>query len=489
MNIVWVTSESVPFAKTGGLADVSGSLPAALGKRTNRVSVIMPCYTQIFRQKGVKFDSEADLLGVPLGNGTQWASVKIKRVSPHVTYYFIECNRFFDRPALYDHQGQEYGDNAERFIFFSRAAMECIKALKLPCDILHLNDWHCALCAVYLRSEFYRYDPSFAACRSVLTIHNIGYQGNFDKSNMVLTGLPWEYFNYQCLEYYDRINLLKAGIACADKVNTVSVNYAREILTEEYSFGLEGILRHRTAQGDLRGIANGIDIKEWDPSCDKLLPACFSVGDLAGKALCKEALQKRFSLPCRKEVPLFGVLSRLAAQKGLDVFAGALEEMLYHDDFQFVVIGSGEKSLEGRLHYLAEKYKTKIAFLCGYAPDQDAHLLEAGCDFFVMPSRYEPCGLNQMYSMRYGTLPVVRFTGGLADTVINLDLKDPAHSTGFVFRDLTEDALRNTVRWASSIYRERPQIIRKLQENAMKSDFSWNRTASLYEQMYYDAHK
>lgn len=489
MNIVWVTSESVPFAKTGGLADVSGSLPAALGKRSNRVSVIMPCYTEIFRKKNVTFDSRIDLLGVPLGNGVQWASVRIKKTSENVTYYFIECDRYFDRPSLYDFQGQEYGDNAERFIFFSRAAMECIKALNLPADILHLNDWHCALCAVYLRSDLYRKDPSFASCRSVLTIHNIGYQGNFDKSNMPLTGLGWEYFNYQCLEYYDRINLLKAGIACADQVNTVSPTYAEEILTPEYSFGLEGVLHHRAAEGKLRGILNGIDVNEWNPEKDTLLPECFSGSDLKGKALCKALLQKRFHLPVRKDVPLFGVLSRLAYQKGLDVLVRALEEMLCRDDFQFVLIGSGEHFLEEQLRFLAGKYPEKMGFFCGYAPDRDAHLLEGGCDFFIMPSRYEPCGLNQMYSMRYGTLPVVRATGGLADTVHNLDLKDTEHSSGFVFRDLTVDALRNTVRWASSIYKERPEIIRKLRKNAMKCDFSWNKTASIYEQMYHDAHK
>ena len=489
MNIVWVTSESVPFAKTGGLADVSGSLTAALGKRGNCVSVIMPCYTGIFRQKGITFDSRIDLLGVPFGGKTQWASVQIKKTAPGVTYYFIECDRYFDRTTLYDYQGGEYADNAERFIFFSRAAMECVKALKLPADILHCNDWHCALCTVYLRSDLYRNDPSFAACRSVLTIHNIGYQGNFDKSNMYWTGLGWEYFNYQCLEYYDRINLLKAGIACADQVNTVSRNYAKEILTEEYSFGLEGVLRHRNSQGKLRGILNGIDVKEWDPASDPLLPACFTAEDLKGKALCKKVLQKHFDLPCRKDVPLFGVLSRLAFQKGLDVLVRVLEDLLSAGAGQFALIGSGERFLEDHLHYLAGKYPEKIGFISGYAPDQTAHLLEAGCDFFIMPSRYEPCGLNQMYSMRYGTLPIVRFTGGLADTVQNLDLKNIAGSTGFVFGDLTEEALRNTVRWASSIYKERPEIIREMRIHAMKQDFSWNRTASLYEQMYHDAHQ
>ena len=488
MKIVWVTSEAVPYAKTGGLADVSAALPEALARNGHQVSLIMPYYPQQTGRLNLTFDSRFDLLGVPLGDHTEWAAVRIKKTAPGLTVYFIEFNRFFDRAALYDWNGREYSDNAERFIFFSRAAMECIQALQLDPDILHLNDWHCALCAVYLRSSLYSDSPAFRSCRSVMTIHNIGYQGNFDKENIRLTGLGWEFFNWHCLEFYDRLNLLKGGIMCADMVSTVSRTYAEEILSPEYGFALDPSLRHRAYEGRLRGIANGIDTEQWDPAKDKHLPKKFSPQHPGGKKICKQALQRRFGLPERPGVPLFGLLSRLAYQKGLDVFAAALEDMLYHDDFQFVLIGSGDPGLQDHFRYLAGKYPRKFAAFIGYASESDSHLLEAGSDFFVMPSRYEPCGLNQMYSMRYGTLPIVRRTGGLADTVKNYS-PDAPDSTGFVFHDLTPDALRGTIRWAADLYWKHPEEIRRMRKNGMTADFSWDHTAAQYEQMYHDAHQ
>ena len=489
MKIVWASSESVPYAKTGGLADVSASLPEALSLRGHQVSVIMPYYPQQMARLNPVFDGQLDLLGVPFGDKTEWAAVRIKKINPHLTYYFIEYNRFFDRATLYDWQGQEYPDNPQRFIFFSRAVMETVSALNLDPDILHLNDWHCALCAVYLRSSFYASRPAFRNCRSVMTIHNIGYQGNFDKGNMFWTGLGWNYFNWQCLEFYDRLNLLKGGIMCADMVSTVSHTYAEEILSPGFGFALDPSLRHRAYQGRLRGIANGIDAEDWNPAKDRRLPARYTAKNLSGKKVCKQALQNRFHLKERPDVPLFGVLSRLAYQKGLDVFAAGLEDMLYHNDFQFLLIGSGDPGLEGHFRYLAGKYPDKFAAYIGYASDADSHLLEAGCDFFIMPSRYEPCGLNQMYSMRYGTLPIVRQTGGLADTVLNYSEDTLDRSTGFVFHDLTPDALRGTIRWAAGLYYDRPEALLQMRKNGMTTDFSWDHTASEYEKMYHDAHQ
>ena len=331
MKIVWASSEAVPYAKTGGLADVSASLPEALSLRGHQVSVVMPYYPQQTARLNLTFDGQLDLLGVPFGNITEWASVRILKINPKLTYYFIEFNRFFDRATLYDWQGQEYSDNAQRFIFFSRAVMETVTALRLDPDILHLNDWHCALCAVYLRSRHYSGHPAFRNCRSVMTIHNIGYQGNFDKGNMFWTGLGWDYFNWQCLEFYDRLNLLKGGIMCADMVSTVSHTYAEEILSPEFGFALDPCLRHRAYQCRLRGIANGIDADDWNPTADRRLPARFTPKSLAGKKKCKSELQKKFRLPEKPDAPLFGVLSRLAYQKGLDVFAASLEAMLYHN--------------------------------------------------------------------------------------------------------------------------------------------------------------
>ncbi|MBO4648884.1 MAG: glycogen synthase GlgA [Lentisphaeria bacterium] len=489
MKITWVTSEAVPFAKTGGLADVSGSLPQALAERGHTVSVIMPWYPQQTGAMNLTFDSCFDLLGVPFGAGTEWASVRIKKISAGLTFYFIEYNRFFDRPALYDWNGQEYPDNAQRFIFFSRAAMECVTSLRLDPDILHLNDWHCALCAVYLRSALYAGSAAFRNCRSVMSIHNIGYQGNFDKGNLYWTGLGWEYFNWHCLEFYDRLNLLKGGIMCADMVGTVSRTYAQEILDPGFGFALDPSLRQRACEGRLRGILNGIDVRKWDPAADKLLPAKFTSARMTGKKTCKKALQKRFGLPERAGTPLFGILSRLAYQKGLDVFAAALEDMLYHNDFQFVLIGAGDLGLQDHFRWLAGKYPDKFAAFIGYASNPDAHLLEAGSDFFVMPSRYEPCGLNQMYSMRYGTLPIVRHTGGLADTVFNYSPDTLETSTGFVFHDLTPEAIRGTIRWAADVYHRDPDAIRRMRKNGMNTDFSWDHTAAQYEEMYHDAHQ
>ncbi len=490
MNIVWVSSEATPYAKTGGLADVSAALPDALAERGHEVSVIMPYYPQVMGKLGVKFDSRIDLLGVPFGDKTEWAQLQILHVKKNLTFYFVEFHRFYDRPNLYDWFGNEYSDNGMRFIFLCRAAMQAVLALKLKPDIIHANDWHAALCPIYLRSHLYRDFENFAKTRSVLTIHNIGYQGVYNKANLFWTGLGWEYFNFLCLEFYDQINMLKGGIMTADMVSTVSPTYAEEILSPGMGFNLDGPLRHCASQGRLRGILNGIDTSVWDPSADKALPAFYSKDDLAGKAQCKRAVQERFGLPQRDDVPLITVISRLAEQKGLDVFAGCLEELLLVEDVQVVLVGAGAPWLQDRFNYLAAKYPKQFAVYIGYAGEKLAHLVEAGGDFFVMPSRYEPCGLNQLYSMRYGNIPIVRKTGGLADTVVNYDPYDQIEeATGFTFWDLYPEALLKTVRWALKVYRERPEDYRQLQLNGMSRDFSWDRTAADYEKMYEDAHK
>jgi len=490
MNIVWVTSEAVPFAKTGGLADVSSALPAALADRGHEVSIIMPYYPQLMGKLGLKFQERRDLLGVPFGDKTEWAQILVLKQHKNLTYYFIEFHRFYDRPNLYDWYGNEYSDNGQRFIFLCRAAMQAVLALKLKPDILHANDWHAALCCTYLNSSLYWDFDNFKNTRSILTIHNIGYQGVFNKSNLFWTGLGWEFFNFHCLEFYDQLNLLKSGIMTARMVNTVSPTYAEEILSPGLGFNMDASLRHAASQGRLRGIINGIDTKVWNPETDAALPATFSSLDLSGKAVCKAAVQERFKLPVRADVPLITVISRLANQKGLDIFAASLDELLAKDDFQFVVVGAGEAWLQDRLNYLAAKYPKKLGVYIGYAGEKLAHLVEAGGDFFVMPSRYEPCGLNQMYSMRYGNVPIVRSTGGLADTVFNYDPYDHIdEATGFTFWDLYPAALASTIRWAAKIYKTQPDDYRKLQTNGMTKDFSWNRTATEYEQLYDDAHK
>lgn len=489
MNILWVTSEAVPFAKTGGLADVSGALPQALARRGHNVTVVMPYYPQVMGKLNLKFKDSAAPVGVPFGNTTEWMRLRSYTPEKNLTFHFIEYNRFFDRPRLYDWNGKEYDDNAQRFIFFSRAAMQTVLALGLKIDILHANDWHAALTCVYLKSHLYDSFENFRNTRSVLTIHNIGYQGRFAKENMFWTGLGWDYFNFTCLEYYDAINFMKGGIMTADMVNAVSPTYACEILSHEYSFGLEGALRNAASRGRLRGIINGIDDTEWNPQKDKLLPATFSAKDMRGKLECRRRLQAHFGLPVRDDVPLFVTISRLAAQKGLDVFADSLEQLLPYDDSQFIVIGSGDYMLEQHFQSLASRYPHKMAAYIGYAPNAVSHLAEAGADFFVMPSRYEPCGLNQMYSMRYGTLPIVRGTGGLIDTVTNFDYRQDTESTGFIFHDLYADSLAKTIRWSVDVMKNENALFNRMKINAMNRDFSWNNTAAHYEEMYLDAHR
>ena len=489
MNIVWATSEAAPYAKTGGLADVSYSLPYALAENGHNVSVFMPYYPQVMGELSDATECVCELLGVPFGdNNEEWASIRQHKVSENLSFYFIEHDRFFDRPKLYDWDGQEYSDNAERFIFLSRAIMQSVLALDLKVDVLHANDWHTSLCNVYLKSSLYNTYANFSQTKSIITIHNIGYQGVFSKSNLYWTGLGWDYFNVHCFEFYDQINFLKAGVMTSDMVTTVSPTYAEEILSPEYSFGLEHPLQHRAAQGKLRGIINGIDVQEWNPETDKLIPDNFTATDLTGKTRCKMALQKEFGLPVQADVPLYGIVSRLATQKGLDVFLDCVEVMLKEDDVQFVVIGSGEKWQETALAEYAKAYPNRFGCFIGYS-NKLAHMVEAGADFFVMPSRYEPCGLNQMYSMKYGTVPIVRSTGGLEDTVSNYSADNISAATGFKFYDLYPAALRDTMRWAASVYLNDKAAFKKIIMNGMTTDFSWHHTAEEYEELYQYANR
>ena len=299
MEILWVTSEAVPYAKTGGLADVSGALPDALAQRGHNVTVIMPYYPQVTGKLDLHFDGRVGPLGVPMGAAhEEWAIIRTLSVNKNLTFCFVEHNRYFDRPKLYDWNGKEFEDNAERFIFFSRAAMQASLALGLRPDIIHANDWHAALTCVYLKSALYNHFPAFKNTRSVLTIHNIGYQGNFDKNNMYLTGLPWDFYNYNCLEAYDRMNFLKGGVMTADMVNAVSPTYACEILSPEYGFGLDGALRNRVFHGKLRGILNRIDMNEWNHEKDKALPEKFSVHKMKGKKKAKNHSKNNSNCRC-----------------------------------------------------------------------------------------------------------------------------------------------------------------------------------------------
>lgn len=486
MNIVMIASEARPYAMTGGLADVVSSLSDALSERGNKITVILPYYKQKMKQFSNKMSVKISPLSFKFDGRTEHAQVLEIKKNSRLSYIFIEYNRYFDRPALYDWNGIEYGDNAERFIFFCRAAMQVIIQLGIHPDIIHAHDWHAALCCLYLKSHLFSGVANFAKTSSVLTIHNIAYQGCFHKSQLYFTGLGWNYFNHLCLEFYDQINLLKGGIMTADYITTVSPTHAEEILSPSYGFNLDSALRHRASAGVLRGILNGIDVDEWNPETDPLIAQNYSFDKLKGKEVCKKNLQEKMGLKVMHDLPLFAIVSRLAYQKGIDIFVSCVENMLMYDDVQFVVLASGDPNLERALHWIASKYPEKFKYVAAYDAEL-SHIIEAGADLFVMPSRYEPCGLNQMYSMRYGTLPIVRATGGLHDTVLNYDTKNPSNSTGFKFWDLYPESLLNTMRWAASVYRNERDKFRITQLNAMSKDFSWNKTAGQYEDVYVTA--
>ena len=480
MKVLFVASEVAPFRKTGGLADVAGALPKALRKRGIDVRVVMPLYASIRWSELEPLDGP---LNVPMYFGSARAAVRLGRLpGSDVPIYFLEYNRFFDRPYLYGPPGQAYPDNLERFVFLSRGAIELCKALGFIPDVIHANDWQSALVPIYVNTV--EWGQPIHGAATLFTIHNLAYQGTFDSGAMFITGLGREHFHPGELEHFGDLNLMKGAVAHSTMLSTVSPTYSREIQTQEYGFGLDGVLAARRA--DLRGILNGIDFDEWNPTADHHLASRFDAEHLEGKAVCKTALQTEVGLPVRPDRPIFGVIGRLTSQKGFDVLAHALEKLLTWD-LQVVMLGSGDPEAERFFAALAyqrgDKFRAYIGFDEGLA-----HRIEAGSDFFLMPSRFEPCGLNQMYSLRYGTLPVVRATGGLVDTVRSYDEVDGG-GTGFVFRDLTPSGLTNTIGWALSTYYERPSHIERMRRTAMAEDFSWQRAAAEYEMLYREAYQ
>ncbi len=479
LKVLFVASEVAPFRKTGGLADVAGALPKALRRRGLDVRVVMPLYAGI---KWGDLEPLDGMLNVPMYGGPLRAGVRLGRLpGSDVPIYFIEYHRFFDRPYLYGPPGQAYLDNLERFTLLSRGALELCKALAFIPDVVHANDWQTALIPAYINTV--EWARPLHASASVFTIHNLAYQGNFDGGSMFITGLGPEHYNPGEFEHFGDVNLMKGAIAHSTMLSTVSPTYGREIQTPAYGFGLDGVLAARGTE--LRGILNGIDFDEWNPTADPLLPAGFDADHPIGKAACKAALQKEVGLPVRPGTPLFGVIGRLTPQKGLDVLAYALD-LLLKWDMQLVLLGSGDSEAERFFAALSYRRGDKFRAFIGF-DDGLAHRIEAGADFFLMPSRFEPCGLNQMYSLRYGTLPIVRATGGLIDTVQNYDEKHGT-GTGFMFEDLTVAGLTNTVGWALSTYFNRPLHIEGMRRSAMAQDFSWSRAAAAYERMYHEAY-
>jgi starch synthase len=478
LKIVMISSECAPFAKTGGLADVVGALPTALKKEGHEAIVVMPLYSAVNREK-FKLRPSAAPFGVWMGNCQEWCAVWESDAAGFTTY-FIEFNKYFDRFGYYhDAQMNDYLDNAERFGFLCLAALQWCRAAGFDPDVVHTHDWQSAPAACYLK-DWYSLDPVLGRTAGVLTIHNLSYQGVYSASCMPYLGIGREHFHPDKYESWGKLNLLKAGIFSADLVTTVSPNYARETKTAELGCGLAPYLNRRG--DDYRGILNGVDYTQWNPETDPTLPARYTAADLSGKAVCKRALQERFHLEADATIPVVGVVSRFASQKGLDQLAQVIEGLVNDMRVQFVVLGSGDKGLEAFFGDLPRRYPGRIGTWIGY-DDPLSHLIEAGSDFFVMPSVFEPCGLNQLYSLRYGTLPIVRATGGLDDTVEQYD-EARGTGTGFKYADANPTALYFCVGWAVSTWYDRPKHFAALQQNAMKQDFSWDRSAAAYVELY-----
>ncbi len=483
MNILMVASECTPFAKTGGLADVLGSLPIYLSKMGHDVRVVIPKYGFIDINK-FKIKKEIPIMSVWMGNKEEWCAVH-STIYKEIKIYFVEFNLYFERNGIYHDNGfNDYEDNPKRFAFLSRAALEICKEIKFFPDIIHSHDWQTALIPAYLKVWHWN-DPFFSKTASILTIHNIAYQGIYPAHHYPYLGFGREYFVSDIFECYGAINFLKAGIYFADFITTVSPKYAIE--TKE-PFGGFGLAPYLNARGDRYiGILNGVDYDVWNPETDPFLPANYFLNDLSGKLICKKELQKRMGLEQNVKIPIIGIVSRFVEQKGLFLLLECLENILNNMVVQFAVLGAGDNRLESFFYYIPSKHRGKIGSYIGYN-EELAHLIEAGSDFFLMPSLYEPCGLNQIYSMKYGTLPIVRAVGGLDDTVENYNEAN-GEGTGFKFYEASSNAIYYTVGWVVSTYFDRKHHMKKLIKNAMSKDFSWSKSAEKYEELYKKAIK
>ncbi len=475
MKIVFAASECVPFSKTGGLADVVGALPPALAALGHEVTVYLPKYKQTKLPPDAK--TVVRSITVPFDDRYRFCSIVDGGTHSGVKFYFIDYPPYFDRDALYGTPLGDYRDNAERFAMYSRAVLEGCKVLGVP-DVFHCHDWQSALVPILLRSV-YAEDPALRDVATVFTIHNMGYQGLFPPDTLPLLMLPWDLFTIDKLEFYGRLNFLKGALVFSDFITTVSKKYSQEIQTAEYGFGLEGVLRARS--GTVTGILNGVDYNEWSPEVDKFTVAHYTPNDLAGKAKCKQDLLAEFGVTnADPKLPVIGIVSRFAAQKGFDLIS-LVADRLAREEMIVVALGAGDKEYEDLFRRLNKQFPQKFAVKVAY-DNKIAHKIEAGADMFLMPSKYEPCGLNQIYSLKYGTVPVVRATGGLDDTIENWDAST-RKGTGFKFSEYSGEALLATIRAAIQAYadKERWQM---LMRNGMNKDFSWTASAKEYVRVY-----
>ncbi|MCL2244003.1 MAG: glycogen synthase [Treponema sp.] len=506
MKILMVSSEAVPWAKTGGLADMVSALSIKLANLGHDVRIVIPRYYSIDRGALKQLPGA---MGTPMGAGIEEWSAVYTTVMPEtgkkketgsspsgqarlpVNVYFIDHEAYFGRDGIYGSSTEtDFLDNPRRFMFFCRAVFQLCRKINWFPDVIHAHDWPAAVAPVYLK--FAERVPGsaggFEKTVSVLTIHNLGYQGIYNKNNFDYAGLGWDAFYKAGFEDWSMLNMLKAGLYSADKLNTVSPNYAEETKIQEHGFRLDGVLRYRSA--DYSGILNGIDSDVWNPASDKNIPETYSAKNMAGKAKAKEALQKEFGLPRDAGLPVIGMVTRLTDQKGVgELFGptyGSAWAICREMNLQMVLLGSGEHWCESEIMNLTShlsNFRAKIGY-----NEKTSHLIEAGSDFFLMPSRYEPCGLNQMYSLVYGTLPITRRTGGLVDTVENFD-ENTGSGTGFMFDYLSPSSIYDTVGWAVSTWYNRSKDIENMRKRAMALDFSWERSALKYVELYKQTQK
>jgi starch synthase len=474
MRILIASPEATPYIKTGGLADVAGALLKEFCTAKEKASLILPLYRRITEK--FRLHDTGKSFGIAMGSAHVEGRVWLSEDAGNPRAYFIECEELYGRKELYGTSRGDYSDNALRFAFFSRAVMETCLVMDIRPDIIHCNDWQTGMVPLYLRT-FYRNRAQLKKTATLFTVHNLGYQGIFPPSDISLTGLGNEYFTPERLEFYGRLNLMKAGLLYADMLNTVSKTYAVEILDPEYGFGLEGVLRMR--RHDLYGVINGLDYEEWNPASDKFIPAPYGIDDLNGKGLCKKRLLHETGLRDERR-PLLGIVSRLSSQKGLDIISESLDRMV-RLGVNIVILGKGDEYYQNLLASISGKHPGRVFVKIGFR-ESLAHTIYAGCDFFLMPSKYEPCGLGQLIALRYGTIPIARKTGGLADTIEDYDhLK--FKGTGFLFSGYTSASLLDAVKRALCVYADGKRMSKMVSE-AMKSNFSWRKSAREYRELY-----
>jgi starch synthase len=476
MKILLASSEVYPYSKTGGLGDMLGAMAKSLAQTGAEVTVVTPLYLGL-RERFPDIRPMGWRIHLPLGHA--WIEGEVYTCQPgaHLRLLFVHQPDYFQRPGLYQEEGRDYADNGERFIFFAKSVAYLARHLQDRPEIVHAHDWQAGLVPLLIRDQHFRegWGQPPATC---VTIHNLAYQGVFPLSAYALTNLPQDHLHPEGVEFYNHLNCLKAGLVFSDRLTTVSPRYAREILTEPFGCGLDGVLRRK--QEVLTGILNGVDYSEWRTTRNPNLRHSYSWRSLEGKAAEKAELQREFNLPGSPDVPLFGSVSRLVNQKGTDLLLAALEEMLTAP-MQAVLLGSGDPGFEAAYRGLARRYPERVAVRIGYDHPL-AHRIEAGSDFFLMPSRFEPCGLNQLYSLRYGAIPIVRATGGLDDSVVDPN-ENIEHATGIKFFEESARALAKAIRKALVLYAD-PGLLLHFRVNAMQADFSWEKSAAQYLQLY-----